>query len=375
VPVTPQRRTQVSPRVDYQLNANNTLTVRYTYSHGDIQNAGIGSFDLPSRAYHTPSGNQTVQATETALLGTSVNETRFQYSRNTSETTPNLQSPTIQVLGSFTGGGAQTGHAFNTQDSYELQNYTTMIHGGHAVKFGVRLRSQTADSLSPQNYNGTFTFGGGQAPVLDANNQPVLDASGQAMITQIQSIERYRRTLLFQQLGDTPAQIRTLGGGATQFSMTAGSPEISGNQTDVGAFLGDDWKVRSNLTLNLGARYETQTNIHDWRDWAPRIGLAWAPGGTAKKQPKTVFRAGFGMFYDRFALNNTLIARRSNGIIQQQYVVTNPDFFPAIPAIPTLATFQTTQVTRQVDSDLRAPYTMQSAFTVERQLSTSTTVL
>jgi hypothetical protein len=196
VPVTPQRRNLVSPRVDYQLGANNTLTVRYQYSQSDIRDAGIGSFDLLSRAYHFPSTNQTVQATDTAVFGTSVNETRFQFSRYASEIIPNLQSPTIQVLGSFNGGGAQTGHAFNTQNSYELQNYTTMIHGNHAVKFGVRARLQSIDSVAPLNYNGTFTFGGGQASVLDANNQPAPNAA----ITEIQSIERYRRTLLFEQL-------------------------------------------------------------------------------------------------------------------------------------------------------------------------------
>jgi hypothetical protein len=374
VPVTPQRRVQASPRVDYQINSNNTLTLRYTYAQSDIQDAGIGSFDLLSRAYRIQSTNQSLQASETAVLGATVNETRFQYTRSFNETIPNLLSPTTQVLGSFNGGGAQTGHAFNTQNSYELQNYTTSVHGGHTVKFGVRTRTQSTDSVSPQNYNGTFIFAGGLAPQLNSNYQPVLDASGQPVLIQIQSIDRYQRTLQLQQAGYSPAQIRTLGGGATQFSITAGIPEISGNQTDVGLFLGDDWKLRSNLTLNLGLRYEAQTNIHDLRDWAPRIGLAWAPGGTAKKQPKTVLRAGFGMFYDRFSLSNTLTARRYDGIIQQQYVVTNPDFFPTIPSISDLAVFRTTQVTQPVDSNLRAPYVMQSAFTVERQLPASSTL-
>src|SRR2546427_8586298 len=126
----------------------------------------MGSFDLLSRGYHTLSANHTVQATETAVLGPSVNETRLQYNRNTSEILPNLASPTIQVLGSFNGGGAQTGHAFNMQDNYELQNYTTMVHGAHVVKFGVRARWQSSDNVSPQNYNGVFTFAGGEAPVL-----------------------------------------------------------------------------------------------------------------------------------------------------------------------------------------------------------------
>ncbi len=81
----------------------------------------------------------------------------------------------------------------------------------------MRLRAQTDDSVSPQNFNGAFTFGGGGlAPVLDANNQPT------GALAPITSIERYRRTLLFQQLGDSAAQIRSLGGGATQFTYQSG---------------------------------------------------------------------------------------------------------------------------------------------------------
>jgi hypothetical protein len=71
-------RTVLSPRVDYQLNANNTLVFRYAFNRDDIQNLGIGSFNLVSRGYHGDNRSQTVQVTETAVLGASVvNETRF----------------------------------------------------------------------------------------------------------------------------------------------------------------------------------------------------------------------------------------------------------------------------------------------------------
>src|SRR5205807_1953487 len=129
--------------------------------------------------------------------------------------------------------------------------------------------------------------------------------SGQAVLAPIQSIERYRRTLLFQQLGYPADRIRSLGGGATQFSINSGLPELGVHQVDAGIFAGDDWRVRPNITLSLGFRYETQSNIHDYTDFAPRIAVAWAPGGGKNARSKTVLRAGFGMFYDRFGLGNT----------------------------------------------------------------------
>jgi Carboxypeptidase regulatory-like domain len=375
-PRTPQRRISVNPRVDYQLNARNTLTLRYAFTHSDIRDAGIGSFNLASRGYHVRNTSQTVQITETAVLGSSViNETRFQFIRNGGETTANTLAPALQVLGSFNGGGAQVGQSINEQSYFEFQNYTSVALKTHYWKFGVRLRGETIDNTSPQNFGGTFTFGGGDAPILDSNNQPVLDSTGKVMLASITSIERYRRTLFFQRLGFTPSRIRELGGGATQFSINAGNPDLSASQYDLGLFVGDDWRVRPNITLSLGLRYETQTNIHDWRNVAPRIGVAWAPGAGGKDaRPKTVIRAGFGVFYDRFALSNTLIALRYNGVVQQQYVITNPDFFPTIPSLASLAVSQSVQTIQQVSPMLRAPYIMQSVVSYERQLPLNTTV-
>lgn len=369
------RYTKVSPRIDYQLSPNHTLMLRYGVTHSDVPDNSAGGFDLASRSSHTQFTNQTVQIAETAVLGSAVNETRFQYYRSASEALANSTSPEIQVLGSFNGGGSQNGRSFDTQNSYELQNYTSMLHGAHAIKFGMRLRGQSDDSVSPQNFNGVFTFGGGALePVLNAQNEPVLDGSGQPEMAPITSIERYRRTLLFQQMGDSPAQIRSLGGGATQFSINAGAPELRVHQVDAGLFVGDEWRVRTNVTLSLGLRYELQTNIHDWRDISPRVAIAWAPGATGKARGKTVLRGGFGIFYDRYSLSNTLTADRFNGLVQQQYVVTNPDFFPNVPSIASIGGTQSAQVVYETSSRLRAPYIVQSAATIERQLPANTTL-
>jgi hypothetical protein len=374
--VIPGRFTHISPRIDYQLNQTNTLMFRYAVTHSDVRDNGVGGFELSSRAYHSQFTNQTVQAADTMVRGATVNESRFQYYRSASQQIANSSSPQIEVLGAFNGGGSPVGATFDTQNSYEFQNYTSMLRGAHSVRLGVRLRGQTDASTSPQNFNGAFTFGGAaQAPVLNALNQAVVDGGGQPEFAPITSIERYRRTLVFQQLGYTPAQIRALGGGATQFSMNVGAADLSVRQFDLGLFAGDDWRVRPNLTVSLGLRYEAQTNIHDRTDVAPRIAIAWAPGGTPKNpRTKTVIRAGLGMFYDRFALANTLAAERMNGIVQRQYAVDNPDFFPTLPTPAELAALRSSQILEQISSRLRAPYIIQSALTVERQLPANTTI-
>jgi hypothetical protein len=342
--LTPQSRVRVSPRVDYQLNTNNTLSVRYAFTHADVQDTGIGGFNLTPRGYHTLNEFQTVQATETAVLGThTINETRFQYFHESADSNPNVAAPAVLVQGAFNEGGAQN-NSHDTQNTYELQNNTSIAGGKHSWKFGVRMRGETDRNISEQNFGGTYTFS---------------------------SIGQYQQT--FQQCSTLDCTTLPPGVGPVQYSIYGGTPLLYGGQFDIGLYAGDDWKVRQNITLSLGLRYEAQTNLHDLRDFAPRIGLAWAPGATAKKASKTVIRAGFGLFYTRFDLSNTFTAERYNGLLQQQYVLKDPSFFS--PALTTsiadiigMGGIQSTQTREEISSNLRAPYVMQSALSVERQL-------
>jgi TonB dependent receptor len=175
-------------------------------------------------------------------------------------------------------------------------------------------------------------------------------------------------------MGMSPQTIQALGGGATQFSINTGDPVVYVGGADVGAFAGDDWKVKPNLTLSLGVRYETQENIRDRSDVAPRLAFAWSPATAKNATPNLVIRGGFGIFYDRFSEQNVLIAQRYNGINQQQFVIIDPDTYPAIPSESELEAFGTQQILHTISSSLRSPYLMQSSISVERQLPRKTTL-
>ena len=351
--LVPQRMVRANGRFDIQLSATNTLTGRYSFSDLEIPGAGIGSFSLVSRGYDVKTATHTVQLSDTTVIGTSaINEIRFQYFHSGAHDQVSIVGPALQVLGSFNGGGATAGNGSDSQSSYELQEYVSISRGKHTIRFGARLRGMVDDSIAPQNFNGTFSFNGGG----------------------LESIEQYRRTLFYSSQGYSPAQIRNLGGGASQFTIAAGDPAVSAGQFDLGLFAGDDWRVKPNLTVSIGARYETQTNIHDARDFAPRIGVAWAPGSGVNRKSKTVIRGGFGMFYDRFSLSSTIAAERYNGSRVQQYVVANPDFFPNVPSIASLAALRSTQIVQRISRSLRAPYLFQSAIGIERQLPANTTI-
>jgi hypothetical protein len=382
VDVSPLRRLYVGARVDYQLNAKNTLTVRYEPNLNTSREAGIGSFTLPTESYRSSLMEHSIQATETMLIGTStVNETRFQFRHQNSAQTPDSTDPSIIVSSAFNGGGSLSGLHDYIHHHYEVQNYTTRNAKNHTWRFGARLRAVSIVDTSEQNFNGTYLFGGAYAPILDSNNQPVVPgivcnaATPQAGCSTITSLEQYRRTLLFGQMGLSPQMIRALGGGATQFSIDTGNPVVYVGGADIGLFVGDDWKVKPNLTLSLGLRYETQENIRDRSDFAPRLAFAWSPGGgDAKAAPKTVIRGGFGVFYDRFSEQNVLLAQRYNGTNQRQFIVIDPDTFPAIPSQSSLEASGTPQLIRTIASSLRAPYLIQSSIGVERQLPKKTTL-
>ena len=303
--VVPKRNLFFSPRVDYAINADNTLVVRYNYNRLSVDSQGLGGFNLPERAFDTLSVNHQLQVTETAILNpTTINETRFQFSHVRFDQTGDNSIPALDVSGSFGSGGSQVGHSNNKRTAWELNNFTAKQRGTHAIKFGGRIRHIKIDETNDGNYGGTWTFTGGFG---------------------VDSIERYQLTLKLQEQGLTPAQIRAAGGGATSFRINAGNPFADVSQTDYGVFIQDDWRIRPNITLSYGLRYEIQTNAASKYDFAPRVAVAWSPGAAnSARPPKMVIRVGTGFFYNRFSESNTLQANRFDGVDVIQTAITEP---------------------------------------------------
>jgi len=378
--VTPQLNRTISPRLDYQLNTNNTLTVRFEERMSSLNNAGLGGYHLPdladygsSQAYNLSGDAQNLMITETAVLNAHAeNETRFQYFRNWTHSVGN-ETPEINVANAFITGGNGIGNTFDRSHHFELQNYTSLTHGAQTFRFGVRGRRDSDQANSPQGFNGQFIFLGGEEPVLDSSNRIVYDSSGNPETALLTSIQQYQRNLTLQQAGFSAAQIQTLGGGPSRYTIQTGIPYIGLIRYDAAPFVQDDWKARPNLTVSLGLRYEVQTLDRNYSDWCPRIGFAWAPGSNKKGPQKTVIRGGSGIFYDRVPLAPYEQAALNNGRTQLEYTVYNPDFYlSSIPPVSTLSPGQNTIY--EVDPKLRADYSIQSAIGVERQLPRNSTV-
>ncbi len=365
--LAPNTFDSISPRITYQLSPNISLDGRYSWRGQEYDNQGVGGYNLApgvpcgfgcensSTADTQHSVNQAVNLIETQIVNAStINETRFQYFRQQTNQTGDNPILNISVNDAFTAGSTFPLN-YTHQGNWELQNYTSITHGTQFIKFGVRVREATESIYATSNYLGQFSF-----------------ASINAYAIMQQGIAQ----------GLPLSTIVANGGGPIQYQFNAGNPLIKGDQFDLGPFIQDDWKVKPNITLSLGLRYEWQQNIPDKGDFAPRVGLAWGigPSQGRLRTPKTVLRAGMGYFYDRFSLANVLRTEQFNGINQLAYTITNPMFYPAAGvAIPSNATLENpanavASATYHIDSALQAPRLQQAAIGIDRQLPKNTSV-
>jgi hypothetical protein len=319
----PQSRLDVSPRFDFQLGEKNTLTVRYMLDRQKETNSGVSQFALQSQAYDVSNYENSLQVSDTQVLSANaVNETRFQYIRARDNQSAQNPDPTVTVQGAFTGGGSNAGIVRDNQDRLELENDTTEAKGAHSIEFGARLRLTHDANSSTSGFNGNYIYS---------------------------SLAAYA--------AQTPSQ----------YTVTSGKAAASVALFDAGLFYQDDFKLRPNFTLSYGLRYEAQNDIGDHSDWAPRLSFAWAPAH-GSGPAKTVIRAGYGWFFDRFSSNYVLDAIRQNGVNQQQYVVNNPSFYENAPSVSELSSLSTVAPTiYQVSPHLKASLNMQAAVGVEHQ--------
>ncbi|MBV8436002.1 MAG: carboxypeptidase regulatory-like domain-containing protein [Silvibacterium sp.] len=337
---SPQTSVDLGPRIDFQLGKLQTISFRYQFGHQTQDNLVQSQLSLETQGINSRHTDQSLQFSDTQVYGPRlINETRFQFMRTNDSSVSLDGGPTVLVQGAFVGGGNNIGQLHDGQNHYELQDYVSILLGSHLLHTGARFRYLQDGNFSSAGFNGQFIF-----PSIDAYQ-----------ITEQGISNRL-----------PPAEIRALGGGASQFSIIRGVTGVTVNVADVGAYIEDEWKLRPDMTLTPGLRFESQTGIPDHTNFAPRVGYAWAIGASNDKPARAVLRAGVGVFYDRFPSDLLVNAARQNGILQQQYVVNFPDFYPNIPPSGSLGP-ATLPTLFRISPNLHSPITVQETVGLEKE--------
>jgi hypothetical protein len=328
----PQSRTDITPRLDFALGEKNTLTTRFQYEQNDQNNVGVGGLVLPDSGYNSSTAETTIQVVDTQIVSARViNETRFEYQRETASEKALSTTPFVSVSGDFQGGGAPTGNSSTTENHFEGQNYTSVQLAKNFIRMGVRLRSTGELNTTNAGTNGSFSYN-------------CLLTSGCPTAASYEANQ------------------------ASQFSISQILHPVNATMVDLGIYAEDDWKARPNLSISYGIRYETQNHITDHHDFAPRVSLRWGVG-RANSTPKTVLNTGFGIFYDRFQLANVVTTFESNGLNQIQTQIVNPNVACTPQNISAcLGSATPGNKTVQASSNLSAPYTLHYAVGVDQQL-------
>lgn len=300
-------------RVDWASSAKNSFSVRYLANKQLFSNqfpdpsTGIAGSQFPGFEIDVPSLTQNVFLSDTYVFSPrTVNEARFGYGRFNLFFGPRdadliTSGPQFLFSGTTisTVGLSQSfpqGRIFN---NFQFQDTLTHTVGNHTLRVGTDILMQRAKQFVPINTRGTLTFAAGGG---------------------------------FPAFGNFLDSFSGVGTGAAAKVFGAGLDYP--NVTTYAFFINDSWKVRPNLTLNFGLRYERfgavannatfpaftgfdaplQTRVEQQNDnnnFGPRFSFAWSPSytegwlGNVLGAEKTVIRGGFAINYDVF-FNNIL---------------------------------------------------------------------
>jgi outer membrane receptor protein involved in Fe transport len=282
-------------KVDWRLSSTELVTVRYNSQR--FVGAGFENGGSQNAYEHTGASDVTTDTLSGSLTSTIsssiVNVARAGYTRDNEPGQANSINPeaTVRQSGStdLVVGRNFFSPRFTNIHRGEFADTVSYIHGRHTIKTGLNVLLDKVANFFPGNFSGAYVFNSLEG--FGCN----LNGGGAACFTGPDATDTF--TQAFAGQGTT-------------------GPTTNPNLNEFSAFAQDEWRVRNDLTLNLGLRYDLDliaqpsvlnpsaalsaagifTNrIHnDHANFGPRIGIAWTPIGS-----KLVVRTGYGIFYGR----------------------------------------------------------------------------
>jgi Carboxypeptidase regulatory-like domain/TonB dependent receptor len=276
-----------SGRIDHHIDAANQLTLTYRYGHDLEQSPDVNSLTAFSAGSSIHNYDNNLQGAWFHEFSPTIqNELRLHWDYNSFNVIPNVPAEVgIQIPGFINNLGTNIFLPNLTiLRRYEFADNVTWSHGNHTIKFGGDETLRGNHSESHTFFPGRFVFGTLPGAALSdcflassAGPNPCGLTTAGASISSLQSVSLSAPQVYQQGFGnpDYPGYTRPL----------------------TGLYVQDSWKVLPNITLNLGVRYEIDSQYQPlntyYGDVAPRISFAWDPFN----DHKTVIRGGYGIFY------------------------------------------------------------------------------
>jgi hypothetical protein len=338
---TPADEHQGHFKGDVRFSAKNSLGVRYNMVRWKKDNES-GGLQLPGTGIIWDNNVDTVHGNFlTVVSDRFLNEVRGQYSRYTDRRQAKCDCVSIQRAGYSTTGGYDFGTwGVLPEETYDISNTMSLWMGNHSMKTGASFTYDVTEQLYQPLQNGVYRFTGSPA------------------------------------VAPTPFQFQQ------SFALVPEAALMFPKAYVLAGFFQDDWRIRNNLTLNMGLRYDVEIvkGIPDWpagtdmNNLDPRIGFAWDPKG----DQKWAIRGGFGRFTQQYAIFTIVkggVGGR-NGQVTVSLTPSDPLFpvFPnALPAFPPGAVLPPRDI-QEISPDLENEHAWTANIGFQRQLGARTSV-
>jgi hypothetical protein len=289
-------------KADWNIGANDRLTVRYNASrYTGINQENAGASSAREHTGDNQVNTDNLAAAYTKVFGAkAVWDSRFNFVRDNEPGFANGTGPEVQIVGGLLFGTNNFSPRYTNTRGYQTVQTLSYATGRHSLKVGADLNFLKADNYFPGFFAGGYVF---------------------------PSYAAY--------LAGTPSQY-------TQAFSSTGTvaPASHPNVNEWAFFVQDNWRVSDRLTVNWGLRYDlfqyaqpstlnsnpglTSADLMtnriplDKKDFGPRLGIAYKPFGN----DRTVFRAGYGVFYARTPGLILSTAILQNGIDVLTYTLT-----------------------------------------------------
>jgi hypothetical protein len=356
----PTKELLTSTKIDHQLTKNNYLTARYNTQRDLSDNllVQIATVATPESLVSQVGHDSTFNISDTwTITPNMVNEARFVYHRFLSQTPTKSELPGLNGP-NFYHGGAFCCPQGGLQKRYQYIDNLSMTHGTHTVKAGTNISHFPYFSLFTQFRLGLYDF-------------------------------------------DDPEPNR---GPATGFTIGIGPAEVNTTDNIYGFYVQDSWKIRPNVTLNYGLRYDVEDgaftggSIHSGRsgclqgngiieacsgdknNFQPRVGIAWSPRfehgflhTLFGAQDKSVIRLSFAEITQLAYLNVSLDSLNFDGVNLLTVFSDDPAVLAFAPNRPPDAVLETLRPAgffgrvRPISPDLKNPEVRSANLTFSRE--------